>query len=197
MIGLEQVKKHWDTPAKIAVWLTALIGLFVLPLPRLWPSTSELGATSDPTQWLRLSQFLVAIVVGLFFLRPRKVAQRIAWRPVAIGAALLGVALFVGVQFVTPAWTCGFIDEVVVRGAGYLPGVATSMPPAALADCSRMIALATGETSDLWPEHEIVTRFVILAAIYTLTVLAFAIAALATIESVRLSQPPSGDEGEG
>lgn len=190
MIGIEQVKQYWATPAKIAVWLTALVGLFLLPPPRLWHSTSELAMTSDPAQWLRLSQFLIAIVVGLFFLRRAGAVSTVRWRAIALGAALVGVVLFVVIQFLTPAWTCGYINEVVIKGATYSDDARAWV--ASGADCTRLIGLASGATAEVWPERELVMRFIILAGLYTLTMLAFAVAALATIEFVRLGHATRG-----
>lgn len=190
MIDIDKFKENWETPAKIAVWITTLVGLFLLPPPSLWHSTSAMAATSSPEQWLRLGQFLVAIVVGLFFLRPGDGADRNRWRALAIGGAVLGVALFVAIQFLTPAWACGYIDEVVIKGSVLSQDAAPWAKQGA--DCARLIGLAAGETNEVWPESELVQRFVMLAGLYTLTMLAFAVAALATIQFVRAGQAEQG-----
>lgn len=188
MIDLVQVKQHWGTLAKIAVWVTAMVGLFLLPPPRLWPSSSEIAMTSDPTQWMRLSQFLVAVVVGLFFLRANNRIARSPWRVIAIGAAVLGVALFVAAQFLTPEWTCGYINEVVIRGTSLSEDAQQLLASGAKPDCSQLIGLAAGETRDVWSQQELVARYMILAGIYTVTMIAFAAAALATVEFIRRGQ---------
>jgi hypothetical protein len=197
VIGLDELKGYWETPAKIAAWLIGLVSLFVIEPPRLWHSTSELVGTSNPGQWLHVAQFILAVLVGVFFLKSARPETRPRMRWLALGALVLALAVFVVNQFLIAAWTCGYLDEVVVIGETYSE-LASAQLNAAMT-CTRLMGLAHGESSELWPANEILLRYTIIAGLYTVTMLSFAVAALATIDYVRAGQKAQGerdDQGE-
>jgi hypothetical protein len=186
MIGLAEAQRYWDVPVKAAAWLTGVVGMFLIKPPRLWHSTSGLAETGDPSQWLHLSQFALAVIVGLFFVRSPTAGTRRRLRYFALGGLLTGIGLFIVIQFLTPSWTCGYLNEIVVIGETYtdLAREQLSSRPS----CARLIGLAHGETADLWASQEIVRRYVIIAGIYTLAMLAFSVSVLATIDHIRATQ---------
>jgi hypothetical protein len=177
---LERLQNQWVLLTQIAAWLAGLIGAFLIEPPLLWPRAEGTGL------WLHLSQFLVAIMAGLFFIGSRSDGRRRKrWRRIAIGAVILGFALFVAYQVLLPNWTCAYRGETVMLGATLSDLGREFLASHQGATCDRLIGSALGVTTQLWPIHELITRNILLSTIYSLAMLSFSAATMSTIEYAR------------
>lgn len=182
---LGRLQRHWGLLAQIAAWLAGLVGAFLIEPPLVWPRAE------DPGLWLKLSQFLIAIMVGLFFVNSRKSArQPDRWRTIAIAAVSAGVTLFILYQILRLFGTCVYRGETVMVGASLSQFGQDFMATHAGAHCDRLIGAALGYSTDVWPRWELVAGYIALCLVYSLSMLLFSAAAMATIEYVR--QPKRG-----
>lgn len=182
---LAQLQRHWGLPAQVAAWLAGLVGAFLIEPPFVWPRAE------DPGLWLKLSQFLVAIMVGLYFLNSsRSGRQRERWRSIAIKGAGVGAALFIVYQILRLFFTCPYRGQTVMMGVSLSQFGQVYLSDHQGTQCDRLIGAALGNTIDLWPKWELVAGYILLCLIYTLSMLSFSAAAMSTIEYIR--HPRSG-----
>jgi hypothetical protein len=185
---LNRLQQHWAVLAQIAAWLAGLVGAFLLAPPKLWPRAEDVGP------WLHLSQFLIAIMVGLIFVRPGGRPRNAGrWRWIAIAAVVAGLVLFVAYQVLRPSWTCSYLGETVIQGGTNSPAAQEFLAGHAGAPCWLLIAAALGKTTDLWPMSELITRYILLCAVYTFAMLSFSAAVMATITFVRGGASADGE----
>jgi hypothetical protein len=178
---LQQARKSWLILAQVAAWLGGVLGGFLLPPP--------VGVSaSEEKIWLRLGQFIIAVVLGLVFFAARKWNRRrhaLWW----CGTALLFLALAVGAFFryqqLTLAWTGLYVGEKVVVGSVHTPqGLAyTAKNPAISRD--DLIFDFAGKTEDIWTRESINRRRLILAATYVSCLPLFAICVIAVVQSIQ------------
>jgi hypothetical protein len=171
------LRRLWTPIAKASAWLTALIATFVLAPPALSP-------TEDQNLMLRLAQFVLAVLIGLFFLRPAALSSR-TWRWLSIGFLAAGIGLFFGYDIARTAWSCTY--DVTSR---LVTGSDSSLSALALADrarypglpCERLLMDAGGHTEQLWPESQLLGRYIAMCGLYTTAIFGFAVAALSMIQ---------------
>src|SRR6267378_2537659 len=98
---LQQARKSWLTLTHSALWVGGIVGNFLLPPP--------VGVSAaDDKIWLRLGQFIVAVVLGLEVLAARRWNQprhSSRWGAVALVSLAIAVAAFFRYQQLTLAWT--------------------------------------------------------------------------------------------
>jgi len=110
---LQQARKSWLMLTQGALWVGGILGGFLLPPP--------VGVSAaDEKTWLRLGQFIVAVVLGLEILAARRWNQprhSIRWGAVALLTLVIGVAAFFRYQQLTLAWTANYAGDKAVTGS--------------------------------------------------------------------------------
>lgn len=169
------MKKVWAWPAQVATWLVGLVLMFVVSPPRL-------AVGEPPPTIARFVEFALAIIIGLVFAlssgRPSRKNRRAS--AIASGAfLLLAIVLFGSYLYAGDHWTCRYdTGEPMVIGATLLPAAAHYVAQNPGLDCTTLIQDFAGQTSLIWPRGELVNRRLILSALFSLVVIAFALAAL-------------------
>ncbi|WBY06421.1 hypothetical protein PIB19_12515 [Sphingomonas sp. 7/4-4] len=169
------MKKIWAWPAQAATWLVGLIVIFVVSPPRL--------AVGEPPPTIgRFVEFALAIIIGVVFAlssgRPSRENRR--FYAIASGSfLLLAIVLFGAYSYLGDHWTCRYdSDDPMVIGFTLLPDAARYVAQNPGMDCSTLIQDFAGQTSLIWPRSELINRRLILSGLFSLVVIAFALAAL-------------------
>jgi hypothetical protein len=178
---LQQIRRSWLAFAQLAVWLGGVLGGFLMPPP--------VGISAGEEKvWLRLGQFIVAVVLGLVFLAARRWNQRrhiVWWCGVALLSLSFAIGAFFRYQYLTLAWTGSYVGEKVVIGSVHTPqglAYATRNPNVSRDD---LIFDFAGKTEDIWTRDSINRRRLILAATYISCLPLFAICVIAVVQSVQ------------
>jgi hypothetical protein len=178
---VKQARKSWLVLAQGSLWVGGILGGFLLPPP------AGLLASEEKV-WLRLGQFVIAVVLGLVFFAGRRWGQP-RYAPWWAGAALLvlavAVAVFFRYQQLTLAWTGDYAGQRVVVGAVLTPhGQAYTQ---ANPDLSRdqLIMDVAGATEAIWTGESINRRRLILAATYVCCLPLFTLCLIAVVQAIQ------------
>lgn len=182
---LRQARKSWLTMSQGALWLGGVLGSFLLPPP--------VGTqASEEKVWLRLGQFIVAVVLGLvFFVAQRWRASRyaLAWW----GTSLLFLGIAVGVFFryqqLTIEWTANYQGEKVVIGSVYTPEGSSYAAEHPGISADKLVEDFTGKTEDIWQRATMDRRRLPLAAAYVSCLPAFTICLIAVVQAIQCTAP--------
>lgn len=178
---LKQTRKSWLVLAQAALWLGGILGGFLLP-----PPVGLLA--SEEKVWLRLGQFVIAVVLGLVFFAARRWGQprhALGWAGAALLMLALAVAVFFRYQQLTMAWTGDYAGQRVVVGAVLTPhGQAYTR---ANPDLSRdqLIMDVAGATEAIWTGESINRRRLILAATYVCCLPLFTLCLIAVVQAIQ------------
>jgi hypothetical protein len=178
---LKQARKSWMTLAQGGLWVGGILGGFVLPPP--------VGVTAnDEKIWLRLGQFIIAILLGLVFLAGRRWSQSrhsLRWGGAALLFLTLAVAAFFRYQQLTLAWTGNYSGDRVVIGSVFtLQGLSyTAQNPRISSD--DLIFDFAGQTENIWTRESINRRRLLLAATYVSCLPLFTICLIAVVQAVQ------------
>lgn len=178
---LQQARKNWLVLSQGALWLAGILGSFILPPP--------VGVSdSDGKIWLRLGQFIVAVVLGLVFFAGRRWGRKrhaLAWWGLATVFLAIAVAAFFRYQQLTLAWTTQYAGDRIVIGSDYTPqGIAYTKQNPNLSTEDLVFDFA-GRTSDIWTRESINHRRVTLAAIYVSCLPLFTICLIAVVQAIQ------------
>jgi hypothetical protein len=187
------LKKTWAWPAQAATWLVGLIVIFVVSPPRL--------AVGEPPPTVgKFIEFALAIIIGLVFAlssgQPSKKNRR--FYAIASGSfLLLAIALFGAYSYLGDHWACRYDSgDPMVIGSTLLPDAARYAAQNPGMDCSTLIQDFAGQTSLIWPRSELINRRVILSGLFSMVVIAFALAALFVIRALGAGQEPEDPPGK-
>ena len=182
---LRQARKSWLTMSQGALWLGGVLGSFLLPPP--------VGTQAGEGKvWLRLGQFIVAVLLGLvFFLAQRWRASRyaIAWWMTALAFLAIAIGLFFRYQQLTIDWTGNYQGQKVVIGSVYTEQGASYVAENAGISTDQLIHDFTGKTEDIWQRNTIDRRRLLLAAAYVSCVPAFTICLIAIVQAIQCAAP--------
>jgi len=184
-MNLDAFKEHWGVVAKIAAWLTGVIGTFLITPPLL-------SLDRGDSNMLYFAQFVLAIVVGLFFIVPSSRVRGPQWRLISIVALVAGIGLFFAYVLFFARWTAMYegVGRMVIGetlsevGKQIQTEFHTTSP-------GRTIWLVNGEVEALWPQGERLTRYLALCGMYTAAMIALSVSAMSMIEFVRIRQASS------
>jgi hypothetical protein len=178
---LQQGRKSWVILAQGAAWLGGVLGGFLLPPP--------VGVSAGEEKiWLRLGQFVIAVVLGLVFFAARKWNQRrhaLGWCGTALVFLLLAVGAFFRYQQLTMSWTGNYVGQKIVIGSAYTAqGLAYTATNPRIS-CDDLIFDFAGRAEDIWTRDSINGRRLVLAATYVSCLPLFAICLIAVVQSVQ------------
>lgn len=114
---LRQTRKSGAAMTQGALWLAGILGGFLLPPP------VGVSAGGDKI-WLRLGQFIVAMILGFVFFAAQRWSQpkhAFKWCGGAMLCLLLAVAAFFRYQQLSLDWTGNYNESKVVVGSIYTP----------------------------------------------------------------------------
>lgn len=191
MASLGSLRTHWSLLAKTAAWLIGVVATFVVSPPML--------SAGDPTNFLlRFSQFVFAILVGLYFFSPGRVAVQ-RWRLVSLSLLAAGVALFFVYVLLTSFWSCQYdvVGKLVIGDDNAMTPAARRFFEGGATTCERLIMAASGSTELIWPRGDLITRYVVMSVAYTAAILCLSAAAMAMLESLREQPRGRGRPGRG
>jgi hypothetical protein len=180
---LQSSRKSWLVLTQGGLWIAGILGGFLLPPP--------VGVSaSDEKIWLRLGQFIIAVVLGLVFLAGRKWNQprhSLRWGGAALLFLAFAVAAFFRYQQLTLSWTANYAGDRVVTGSTFTPqGLAyTQKNPNISGD--ELINDFAGKTDEIWARESINHRRLILAATYVSCLPLFTICLIAVVQAVQCS----------
>ena len=167
--------------AQAAVWLGGILGGFLLPPP--------VGVSASGEKiWLRLGQFILAVVLGLVFFAARRWKQRrhaLRWCAAALVFLALAVAAFFRYQQLTLAWTGNYAGQKVVIGTAYTAqGVAYTAENPKMS-CDDLVFDFAGKTEDIWTRDSINRHRLLLAATYVSCLPLFTICLIAMVQAIQ------------
>lgn len=178
---LQQARKNWLVLAQAGLWMGGILGGFLLPPP--------VGiAASDEKMWLRLGQFILAVVLGLVFFAARRWSQprhALRWSGVALLFLAVAVTAFFRYQQLILAWTGRYVGEKAVLGSVYTPQGDAYVQKNPGISCEDLIFDFAGKTEDIWTRESINRRRLILAGTYIACLPLFTICLIAVVQAIQ------------
>ena len=181
---LQSARKSWLTLTHGALWVCGIVGNFLLPPP--------VGVSAaDEKIWLRLGQFIVAVVLGLEVLAARRwnlPRHSSRWGAVALLSLAMAVAAFFRYQQLTLSWTATYAGDRVVVGAEFSQqGLAYAQANPNIST-DELIFNFAGKTGEIWTPESINRRRLVLAATYVSCLPLFTICLIATVQAMQSSE---------
>jgi hypothetical protein len=181
---LQSARKSWLTLTHGALWVGGILGNFLLPPP--------VGVSAaDEKIWLRLGQFIVAVVLGLVILAARRWNQprhSLRWGAVALLALVIAVIAFFRYQQLTLAWTANYAGDKVVVGAEFTKQGRVYAEENPKISTDELVFDFKGKTGDVWTQQSIDRRRLILAATYVICLPLFTICLIAVVQATQSSE---------
>ena len=178
---LQQTRKSWLVLTQSALWVGGVLGGFLLPPP--------VGVLpGDEKVWLRLGQFIIAIVLGLVFFAARRWNESrhaLRWCGVAILFLAIAVAAFFRYQQLTLAWTGIYEGEKIVIGSVYTEQGRSYTQKNSKISLNDLIFDFSGEIENIWTHDSISRRRLILASIFESCLPLFTICLIAIIQAIQ------------
>ena len=178
---LQQTRKNWIVLTQAALWLGGILGGFLLPPP--------VGVSaSDEKIWLRLGQFIVAVVLGLVFFAARRWNQprhATRWGGVAVFFLAVAVTTFFRYQQLTLNWTAEYVGDKVVIGSVYTPQGSSYRQKNPNISTADLVFDFAGRTEEIWTRESIHRRRLILAATYVSCLPLFTICLIAVVQAIQ------------
>ena len=178
---LKQTRKSGAAMAQGALWLGGMLGGFLLPPP--------VGVSAgDEKIWLRLGQFIVAVILGFVFFAAQRWSQpkhAFKWCGVALLCLVLAVAAFFRYQQLTISWTANYNQGKVVIGSDYTAQGKTYSEENPELSLDKLIYHFGGVTENIWTSESINRRRLILAATYVSCLPLFTICLIAVIQAAQ------------
>ena len=178
---LNQTRKNWMVLTQGALWLAGILGGFLLPPP--------VGVSaSDEKIWLRLGQFIIAVVLGLVFFAARRWNQprhALRWGGVALLFLAISVAAFFRYQQMTLAWTADYVGDKVVIGSVYTAQGLSYTDKNPKISSEDLVFDFAGKTQEIWTRDSINRRRLILAATYVSCLPLFTICLIAVVQAIQ------------
>ena len=178
---LQESRKSWLVLAQGGLWIGGVLGGFLLPPPA--------GVSAEDEKiWLRLGQFIIAVVLGLVFFAARRWGQprhSLWWGAGALVFLAIAVAAFFRYQQLTLAWTGHYLGQKVVIGSVCTPQGLSYTQKNPKISCDELIFDFAGATEDIWTRESINHRRLLLAATYVSCLPLFTICLIAVVQAIQ------------
>lgn len=177
---VQEARKSWLVLAQGGLWIGGILGGFLLPPP--------VGiSAADEKVWLRLGQFIIAVVLGLVFFAARRWSQQrhaLLWSGGALLFLTIAVAAFFRYQQLTMAWTGLYVGQKVVIGSVCTPQGLAYAQKNPMISCDELIFDFAGATEQIWTRESINRRRLILAATYVSCLPLFTICLISVVQAI-------------
>ena len=184
---VQEARKSWLMLAQGGVWIGGILGSFLLPPP--------VGVSSEDEKiWLRLGQFVIAVVLGLILFAAHRWSQRrhgLRWGGSALVFLAIALAAFFRYQHLTLAWTGRYVGQSVVVGSVYTPQGASYAQKNPMISCDDLIFDFAGATEEIWTSASINRRRLLLAATYVSCMPLFTLCLLSVVQAVQCGTKPA------
>jgi uncharacterized membrane protein YhaH (DUF805 family) len=199
---LKQARTNWAALAQASAWVMGIMSSFLLPPP---VSVSK----DDEKIWLRLAQFVIAVLIGLLFVAARRWNKRRHVRWWATSAAvmfLLSILLFVFYQYLSLSLTCKYYSQTIVIGSSYTTQGANYAQKNPGISCEKLLKDFTGQAEDVWTKESVTRNRVTLAVAYIGSIPFFVACIMGVVQALsitgkegtrRRSPPPRVNTAEG
>jgi hypothetical protein len=173
--------------AQGGLWIGGILGGFLLSPP--------VGVSAaDEKIWLRLGQFIIAVVLGLVFFAARRWSQprhALWWGATALVFLAIAVGAFFRYQHLTLAWTGLYDEQKVVIGSVYTAQGLSYTEKNPKISCDELISDFKGLTQNIWTRESINRRRLILAATYVSCLPLFTICLIAVVQAIQCGGKPA------
>jgi hypothetical protein len=184
---LQEARKSWLVLAQGGLWIGGILGGFLLSPP--------VGVSAaDEKIWLRLGQFIIAMVLGLVFFAARRWSQprhALWWGAGALVFLAMAVGAFFRYQHLTLAWTGLYDEQKVVIGSVYTTQGLSYTQQNPEISCDELIYQFKGLTQNIWTPESINRRRLILAATYLSCLPLFTICLIAVVQAIQCGGKPA------
>ena len=178
--GLQSARKNWLPLAQGGLWIGGILGGFLMPPP--------IGISAgDEKIWLRLGQFIIAVVLGLVFLAARRWGRQqysLRWGGAALLFLVIAIAAFFRYQQLTLDWTGTYIGDKVVIGSELTPQGRNYISENPKLSNDELIFKFAGKTEQIWTRDSINHRRLLLAATYVSCLPLFTICLMSVVQAV-------------
>ena len=180
--GLQSARKNWLPLAQGGLWIGGILGGFLLPPP--------IGiSVGEEKIWLRLGQFIIAVVLGLVFLAARRWDRQrysLRWGGSALLFLAVAIAAFFRYQQLTLAWTGTYDGDKVVIGSELTEQGRAYVSANPKLSTDKLIYNFTGNTEQIWTRDSIYHRRLALAATYVSCLPLFTICLMSVVQALHL-----------
>jgi hypothetical protein len=177
---LKRVGKSWLVLAQGALWLGGILGTFLLAPP-------VGGLSTEAKIWLRLGQFIMAVLLGLVFLAARRWQQQrhaFWWAGLSLLCLLAAVGAFFRYQQLTLAWTGNYTGQRIVVGSELTSHGRSYMQANPDVSRDQLLMDVAGQTETIWTADSINSRRLVLAATYIICLPLFTLCLIAVVQAV-------------
>jgi Zn-dependent protease with chaperone function len=178
---LQQMRKSGTAMTQGALWLGGILGGFLLPPPA--------GiSTGEEKMWLRLGQFIIAIILGLVFFAVQRWSQpkhAFKWCGVGVLFLFLAIGAFFRYQQIRIAWTENYNGENIVIGSVLTPQGRSALDENPKISGNDLLANFAGATENIWTRESINNRRLVLAATYISCLPLFTICLIAVVQAIQ------------
>jgi hypothetical protein len=172
--------------AQAAIWVAAVVTLFLFPPPGLDPT----GDFTIRGSLVRFVEFLTAVLVGLALIAFRRFSSRrhlTVWVVASLVTLCGGAALFFLYNALVEDWTCDYHKVRVIIGSTLTPSAANSTNSTKNFQCEYMLENYQGHPEGVWLHSELIYREFVVSAMYTLTFLALVGTILTVVQALSIS----------
>lgn len=176
---LQRSQKSWLLLIQSTAWVAAVIASFILPPP--------IGTEDETKIWVRFSQFVITIFIGLlalFALRWNRKKHTFPWAGSAAGFLLLGTLAFFAYQFLGNRWTAEYNGARVLVGHTHTAAAAEYRKENPTLTNSDLLLHFAGQAEKIWTPESLNEHRFILAGIYVLTMPLFTICIISLAQAI-------------
>jgi hypothetical protein len=179
--------KEVRTWLQVGSWLIAIVLSF-----HLSPPTYTL-ATNIGTNWIEVSRYAIAFISGALTLvailygRSGNISR---WLASSVSLFVLFIISLIGYEHLIDSWTCPYEDTNLLIGSEYTAEathyVERLVANGASHSCNDLLSAFSSDVRNVWQFDTVLHRYLILIAIWLITVLLFSTAILSLVHTSRI-----------